>query len=148
MPKILIVDDQPCVRALFAEELTDEGYKVETVGDAESLGTRIRSSPPDLLLLDLYLDGRDGFELLRYAKRQDPDLPVIIVTAYDSYANDPRLSQADGYVVKSSDFTELKQTVADVLRQRLVPEAKPGSSQIQPTQSPFLALGARSLPCS
>jgi DNA-binding response OmpR family regulator len=71
---------------------------------------------PDLVLLDLYLDGADGWELLRDIKRQHPQLPVLIVTAYDSFVDDPRLSQADGYFVKSLDFMDLKQKIADLLR--------------------------------
>ena len=118
MPGILIVDDQPCVRALLSEELVDEGYRVEGLGDAESVRTRLRFTRPDLVLLDLYLDGPDGWELLRDIKRQDPELPVLIVTAYDSFVDDPRLSQADGYFVKSLDFTDLKQKIADLLRRK------------------------------
>lgn len=118
MPGILIVDDQPCVRALLSEELMDEGYRVEGLGDAESVRTRLRFTRPDLVLLDLYLDGPDGWELLRDIKRQDPELPVLIVTAYDSFVDDPRLSQADGYFVKSLDFTDLKQKIADLLRRK------------------------------
>ena len=121
MPGILIVDDQPCVRALLSEELVHEGYRVEGLDDAESVRTRLRFMRPDLVLLDLYLDGADGWELLRDIKRQDPELPVLIVTAYDSFADDPRLSQADGYVVKSFvALDELKQKIADVLEQKTV----------------------------
>jgi DNA-binding response OmpR family regulator len=115
---ILIVDDQPCVRALLAEELVDEGYRVEGLGDAESVRTRLRITRPDLVLLDLYLDGPDGWDLLRDIKRQAPELPVVMVTAYDSFVDDPRLSQADGYFVKSLDFTDLKQKIADLLRRK------------------------------
>jgi len=104
MPSILIVDDQPCVRALLSEELVHEGYRVEGLGDAESVRTHLRLTRPDLVLLDLYLDGPEGWELLRDIKRQDPELPVLIVTAYDSFVDDPRLSQADGYFVKSLNF--------------------------------------------
>jgi DNA-binding response OmpR family regulator len=118
MPDILIVDDQPCVRALLSEELVHEGYRVEGLGDAKSVRTRLRFMRPDLVLLDLYLDGADGWELLRNIKRQHPQLPVLIVTAYDSFVDDPRLSQADGYFVKSLDFMDLKQKIADLLRRK------------------------------
>jgi two-component system response regulator (stage 0 sporulation protein F) len=116
MENILIVDDQPCVRQLVSEELIDEGYGVETVGDAESLRRHLISSRPDLVLLDLYLDESDGFSLLHDIKRTHPDLPVLIFTAYDSFRDDPRLSQADGYLVKSIILDELKQSIAALLR--------------------------------
>jgi two-component system response regulator (stage 0 sporulation protein F) len=138
MANILIADDQYCVQELLCEELTEEGYMVQTASDAESVRTQIRSSRPDLLLLDLYLDGPDGFELLRYVKREHPDLPVIIYTAYDTYVDDPRLSQADAYVVKSFDFMQLKQWIADVLRHKSVLQAKVVRSDLQPSRLPFM----------
>ena len=128
MAKILIVDDQSCVRELLSEELLSEGYRVTTAGDAESISGHLRFSRPDLIVLDLYLDGPDGIGVLRDIKREDPDLPVIIFTAYDSYMDDPRLSQADGYVIKSICLDELKGKIANVLmlQQALpaTPEAK------------------------
>ncbi len=122
MANILIVDDQACVRQLLSEELTDEGYRVTSVGDAESARAHLKASQPDLVLLDLYLDGPDGWDVLRDIKRQYPYLPVIIVTAYDSFRDDPRLSLAEGYVIKSTDFRELKQEIAHALRRKLVPQ--------------------------
>ena len=115
MAKILIVDDQPCVREILSEELILEGYRVATAGDAESISGHLRFSRPDLVLLDLYLDGCNGIGVLGDIKRQHPDLPVIIFTAYDSYREDPRLSQADGYIIKSTVLDELKGKIADVL---------------------------------
>ncbi len=122
MASILIIDDQPCVRELLAEEFICQGHRVAATGDAESLGEHLSSSQPDLVILDLYLDGTDGFQVLRDIKSQEPHLPVIIFTAYDSYVDDPRLSQADGYVIKSVDLDDLKQEVADVLKQKAVPQ--------------------------
>ncbi|MBW2330540.1 MAG: response regulator [Deltaproteobacteria bacterium] len=124
MANILIVDDQQCIRELLSEELMCEGYRVESAGDGESVTEHLRFSRPDLVLLDLYLDGPDGWEMLRHIKRQDPYLPVIIFTAYDSYMDDPRLSQADGYVIKSVCLDELKQKIANVLDRKTGRERK------------------------
>ncbi len=121
MANILIVDDQPYFRELLSEELTQEGYRVSGIGDAESIHGHLTDSLPDLVVLDLCLDGFEGWEVLRIIKRKDPNLPVLIVTAYDSFADDPRVSQADGYVVKSFvALDELKQKIADVLEQKTV----------------------------
>ncbi len=127
MASILIIDDQPCVQEFLCEELISEGYRVAAVGDVKSARDHFRSSQPDLVILDLYLDGPEGRELLRDIKGQNPDLPVIIFTAYDSYVDDPRLSQADGYVIKSLVLDGLKQKVADVLRQRAAPQKAVGT---------------------
>jgi CheY-like chemotaxis protein len=55
-------------------------------------------------------------------KKKDPNLPVIIVTAYDSFAKDPGLAWADGYVIKNFDvLDELKQKIAEILGQKKAP---------------------------
>lgn len=123
MAKILIVDDQPCVRELLSEELAHEGYQVHSVGHLDLVREQLLSSLPDLVLLELYVDGSAAFGLLENVKRQYPHLPVIIVTAHDGYKEDPRLSRADGYIIKRLRFwDELKEKIADVLRQRRSPE--------------------------
>ena len=121
---ILIVDDQSYIQELFSQELMDEGYKVLSTGDAKSAKVYVENSKPDLVLLDLYLNGFEGWDLLHDIKSKYPHLPVIIVTAYDTYADDPRVSQAAGYVVKSFvHFDELKQRIADVLGRKQVSSA-------------------------
>jgi DNA-binding response OmpR family regulator len=121
MPSILIIDDQPWVQEFLIEELTGEGYQVVAMGDAKSVVENLTDPPPDLVVLDLYLDGIEGFGILSDLKKRLPDLPIIIFTAYDTYVDDPRLSQADGYVIKSFRLDELKQKVADVLKQTVTP---------------------------
>jgi len=116
MASILIVDDQSYIQELFSQELMDEGYNVLSTGDAESAKVYVENSKPDLVLLDLCLNGFEGWDLLHDIKSKYPHLPIIIVTAYDTYVDDPRVSQAAGYVVKSFvHFDELKQKIADVL---------------------------------
>ena len=116
MPSILIVDDQPHLQELFALELKDEGYRVVSVSDAESVKGYLRNSKPDLVLLDLCLSGFEGWDLLDEIKSRDPRLPVIIVTAYDNFKEDPRLSQPDGYIVKNfMAFDGLKQKIAELI---------------------------------
>ena len=135
MANILIVDDQQCVRKLLSEELIPEGHRVHVLGSAESVSGHLRFSKPDLVLLDLYLDGPEGFGLFKDIKRKYPDLPVIIFTAYDSYREDPRLSQADGYVIKSIILDELKEKIGDVLGRQQAIEA---AAKAEP-QGPELA---------
>ena len=116
MANILIVDDQPYVREFLSEELAHEGYRIESVGDAQSIWRHLKDSRPDVVLLDLYLNGFEGWDVLCDIKRKEPKLPVLILTAYDSFEEDPRLSEADGYVIKSFDaLDKLKQKIAGVL---------------------------------
>ena len=117
MLTILLIDDQPHLQELFSQELSDEGYGVVSISDSKSAMAFLVNSKPDLVLLDLYLDGFEGFDLLRDIKAKHPELPVLIVTAYDSYMGDPRLSQCDGYVIKSfTALDDMKQKIAEVLK--------------------------------
>jgi two-component system response regulator (stage 0 sporulation protein F) len=125
MSNILIIDDQPYLRELFSLELVDEGYGVESIPTAESAILRIRHSKPDLVLLDLYLDGFEGWDVLRQIKKWAPRIPVLIVTANNNYADDPRLSSADGYVFKSfTNLTELKKKIAEIIDRKAVPSTQ------------------------
>jgi len=117
--RILIVDDQTCVRELLAEELTFEGYQVALAGDAKSATGSLSFFRPDLIVLDMRLDDADGFGVFEEIKRQNSDMSVIIFTAYDTYREDPRLSRADGYVVKSLFLDELKEKIAQTLKTKL-----------------------------
>ena len=85
MASILIVDDQSYIQELFSQELMDDGYNVLSTGDAESAKVYVENSKPDLVLLDLCLNGFEGWDLLHDIKSKYPHLPIIIVTAYDTY---------------------------------------------------------------
>ena len=119
MAHVLIVDDQPYVREFLSEELAHDGYRTETIGDPDSIWRHLTHWRPDVVLLDLYLDGSKGWDILKDIKKKDPELPVLILTAYDTFEEDPRLSQADGYVIKSFvDLDKLKEKIAGVLEPR------------------------------
>jgi DNA-binding response OmpR family regulator len=117
MLTILLIDDQPHLQELLSLELSDEGYGVVSMSDSKSAMAFLRNSKPDLVLLDLYLDGFEGFDLLRDIKAKHPELPVLIVTAYDSYVDDPRLSQCDGYIIKAfTALDDMKEKIGKVLK--------------------------------
>jgi DNA-binding response OmpR family regulator len=117
MKKILVIDDQPYLQELISEEFKSSRYEIDTISDISSLREYFETSIPDLVLLDLYLDGFQGWHALGDIKIRFPHLPVLIVTAYDSYINDPRLEQADGYVVKNSDLTVLRQKIENLIEE-------------------------------
>ena len=118
MKTILIADDDKNLALLYEEELTEEGYRVGVVYDAKSAITRIEEAPPDLLILDIRMPGMDGIEALSHILGKNNKLPVILNTAYSNYKDNFMTWAADAYVVKSSDLTELKDTIKDVLARR------------------------------
>lgn len=115
MANILLVDDQPYMGEFLAEELADMGHTLKYVNDGDSLLIELDERIPDLVLLDLYINGFEGWDLLDQVKRHDRRIPVIILTAYDSFSGDPRLSQADGYVIKNFVTDKLKEKIAETL---------------------------------
>jgi CheY-like chemotaxis protein len=118
---ILVIDDQPHLPELLSDVFKDEGYGVTSVPDVNAVWEYFSNTKPDLVLLDLYLDGFKGWNFLQGIKSKYPQLPILIYTAYDGYADDPRLSQADGYLIKSfSALDALKQKVAEVLECKAV----------------------------
>jgi DNA-binding NtrC family response regulator len=116
MPSILIVDDQPYMQLLFDVELTSDDYTVIHAGDVEEARVYLNNFRIDLVILDLYINGFQGWDLLNEVKREYPGLPVLIVTAYDNLMNDPRAMQADGYLIKNFDnINHIGQKVQDLL---------------------------------
>ncbi len=118
MARLLIVDDDKNLALLYEQELTDEGYDVDVVNDAKSAIDRVESDPPDLLVLDIQMPGMDGIEALSHILGKNNQLPVVLNTAYSNYKDNFMTWSADAYVVKSSDLTELKTTIEDVLKRR------------------------------
>lgn len=116
MPAILIVDDQPYMQHLFAVELMDDNYTIIHAEDLEEARVYLDNFLVDLVILDLYINGFQGWDLLNEVKQKHPDLPVLIVTAYDNLMNDPRAMQADGYLIKNFDnINHIGQKVHDLL---------------------------------
>jgi DNA-binding NtrC family response regulator len=113
MKKLLVVDDEANIRSLYREELTDAGYEVRTAASWEEARQALERERFDLVTLDIRMgSGTNGIEALRLIKESHPRLPVVIVTAYGQYQAEFAAWAAEGYVVKSSDLTELKERIA------------------------------------
>jgi len=82
--EVLVVDDEEDIRELVSGVLEDEGYAVRTAADSGSALEAIKDRRPSLLLLDVWLQGSrlDGIQLLQEVKRQDPSLPVLMISGH------------------------------------------------------------------
>jgi DNA-binding NtrC family response regulator len=80
--RILVVDDEYLIRWSLQQELAKDGYEVQTAEDGAAALRQVRESPPDLMLLDIQLPGMDGIEVLQKVKAGDPEIVVIMITAY------------------------------------------------------------------
>jgi DNA-binding response OmpR family regulator len=115
MKKILIVEDEEALCLLYKEELSQEGYNVMTVYDAEQALEVLNRERFDLIITDIRMPGRDGVELITQILGLRKDIPIIINTAYQSYKEDFMTWAADAYVVKSSSLQELKSKIKELL---------------------------------
>ena len=117
--RVLVVEDEPDVRALVARVLRDEGHEVDEAEDALSAMACIGANEPDLVILDIELPDVSGLDLLERIRRTD-DVPVIFVTGRGS--EDQRIEGlrggADDYVVKPFYPGELAARVERLLQRR------------------------------
>ena len=122
MKTILIVEDDPNQLLLYTEMLKGEGYDVLGAKDGrEALGV-VEQVRPDLVVMDISMPGMDGIEAMSRMLAQDHKLPIILNSAYATYKENFRAWSADAYVVKSSDLTELRNTVKRVLESAQPPK--------------------------
>jgi len=120
---VLIVDDEPHVRAVLTHYLTEAGHRCESAGDGHEALGRLREAEFALLITDLSMPRRSGMELLCAVRESWPDLAVVVVTALDDRATAVKALTlgAFGYVVKPFDRSEILIAVANALeRRRLV----------------------------
>jgi len=115
--RVLVVDDEPTIAESVAARLRAEGFEVEIAADGPAAVAAAAARRPDLVVLDVMLPGRDGFELLRVIRRTSA-AGVVMLTARDGVEDRLRgLGEgADDYVVKPFVLAELVARVTAVLR--------------------------------
>lgn len=115
--RILLVDDDPHLLVVLAEQLRDDGYDVATARDGQEALRRLESGWPDLILLDLMMPRVDGLALARQIKAE-ADLPIIVLSAIDTADSKARLLDevAEDYIAKPYHYPELRARVQRVLR--------------------------------
>lgn len=111
MARIMVVEDEQPLLELYKSELEDEGYEVMPVGNGKDVMAKVKDFEPEVIVLDIRLEGIEGLEVLEQIKGYDPGLPVILNSAYATYKANFSSWIADDYVVKSPDLTELKSTI-------------------------------------
>ena len=79
---VLLVDDEESIRATLGDVLGDEGFRVFFAAEGEGALAQIEDKDPDLVILDIWMPGKDGIEVLEIVKRRWPDLPVIMISGH------------------------------------------------------------------
>lgn len=108
MKKILLIEDNEFISTIYREGLTGAGFKVFHIKDGQNAIQTIRKTKPDVILLDLIMPNRDGFEVLEDIE-QNPDLksiPVIILTNLEDsfYTTDISKYKVAGKLLKSGNY--------------------------------------------
>jgi len=123
MPRILVVEDEPGIALALEDDLTMEGYQVEVASDGPSASRRAREGKFDLILLDIMLPGKDGFEVCREVRRAGLRTPILMLTARAQEAEKVMAFElgADDYVTKPFGVRELRARIVALLRRSQPP---------------------------
>jgi DNA-binding response OmpR family regulator len=118
MKRILIVEDEPSIALALEDDLRREGYETEVVSDGDTAASKATSQGFDLILLDVMLPGKDGFEVCREVRRAAVETPIILLTAKTQEAEKVLGLEAgaDDYVTKPYSARELRARVKAHLR--------------------------------
>ncbi len=118
MKRILVVEDEPAIAFGLQADLVAEGYDVAVVGDGEAAARRAREGVFDLILLDVMLPRKDGFEVCRELRRAGLKTPIILLTARSQEVEKVMGLEwgADDYVTKPFSPPELRARIKAVVR--------------------------------
>jgi len=117
---ILVLEDDPTMRATLSESLEDEGYTVVAVGRGVEAVEAARQQAFDLVVTDIRMEGMDGLEALERVKMQQPEVRSLVVTGYASEEDTLRAFRlsAAGYLKKPFELQDLLDMVASLVSQR------------------------------
>jgi len=129
-PKLLVVDDDPCVRELLSYVLAEIGYQVRTAEDGFSALDEIRREVPDVLLSDLNMPGMSGFELLVVVRSRFPAIQTVAMSSLFSLQEVPSSVVADAFYQKGMGVGLLLEIMQGLPRRDRVSAKNP--DQIEP----------------
>lgn len=116
--RILIIEDHPIFR-LGLKELIDQEPNLTVCGEADNVSSGLKAvseNNPDLVIVDINLQGRDRLDLIQTIKQQKPSLPVLVVSMYDetTYVERAMRKGASGYVVKHSALETVVNAIQNI----------------------------------
>jgi CheY-like chemotaxis protein len=116
---ILVVDDDPEIVTMLSTRLGKRGYKIKTASDGHSALEHVKRDKPDLILLDVMMPGKSGWEVAR-ALKQDPvtqHVKIVMLTAIGEKTNEitAPIYGADAHVDKPFEFDKLERVIAELL---------------------------------
>jgi DNA-binding response OmpR family regulator len=127
--RVLLVEDEPGLARAVADNLREEGYEVEVLDRGDEVVGAVRREAPDLLILDVMLPGRSGFEVVRELRDAGERLPILLLTARGDVTDRVRGLElgADDYLPKPFAMAELLARARALLRRA---ESAPAAQQL------------------
>jgi two-component system alkaline phosphatase synthesis response regulator PhoP len=116
--RVLLVEDEPGLQLALSDRLLAEGYRVETAGDGDTAVQRATGEPFDIIVLDVMLPGRDGFDVAKTVRQQGVQTPILMLTARTQVIDRVvglKLG-ADDYLTKPFEMVELLARIEALLR--------------------------------
>jgi two-component system alkaline phosphatase synthesis response regulator PhoP len=116
--RLLLIEDEPGLQLVLSDRLAAEGYQVETAGDGETGFQRASGEPFDIIVLDVMLPKRDGFDVARSLRQQGIKTPILMLTAKGQVVDRVvglKLG-ADDYLTKPFEMVELLARLEALLR--------------------------------
>jgi DNA-binding response OmpR family regulator len=126
--RILIAEDEPVIAGALQDDLTLEGYEVDVVADGLAASQRATREPFDLIVLDVMLPGRDGFDICRDIRKAGLRTPILMLTARAQEMEKVFAFEmgADDYVTKPFGTKELRARIKALLRRAEGGSREPG----------------------
>ncbi len=115
MSTILLVEDDENQCLLYEQELRLEDYEVITAIDGKEALEKVQERQPNLIIMDINMPKMDGIEAMGKIVSKHKGIPIIIYSAYSSYKDNFMSWLANAYIIKSSDLTELKNKIKELL---------------------------------
>ncbi|HYV48263.1 MAG TPA: response regulator [Myxococcaceae bacterium] len=122
-PRLLVVDDEPHLRRLFATQLAKAGFEVELAGDGQEAVTMALATPFDTVIADLNMPQMDGWEMLKILKQdhRTREVPVIFLSAHEDYRETLKAARsgAHDYLAKTGRSEHVVQSALQVVTPRI-----------------------------
>jgi two-component system, OmpR family, alkaline phosphatase synthesis response regulator PhoP len=113
---ILVVDDEPDFVSIVQSNLEKEGFNVQVAYDGVEGMEKVRQSPPDLIVLDVMMPEKDGYEMCSELKsdEQYADIPVLMLTAVADHVSSTRYSHYNGMSMEADDYLPKPATAEEI----------------------------------
>ncbi|WP_321367851.1 response regulator [uncultured Desulfuromusa sp.] len=107
MKCILVIDDDPTIRVVIRVGLEEEGYQIVELDSGTDAVEMIKSRPIDLVILDIFMDGKEGIETLSEIREVSNKLPIIVMSSSTEFFDISKDLGADHTISKPIDFETL-----------------------------------------